>query len=210
MLNRPPTRIELKLEDDLIDFEETILYRKNLKDNNSHNIQEFDFSHNSHSGNKNVEIEPEMLQSEVKINNFNFTPKNIITNNLLQSGDNEVKKGISQDNYNYLNTAQEKNNYISNFSNLPQPNQFSSFTQISSNFNPSAPYYYSNDSCCISPNVRVANKSLNITKQNIISEFISEEGGDQEEHTEDEYLRRSRGSKKDSKNFISTPDVSMR
>jgi hypothetical protein len=210
MLNRFPTRIELKLEDDIIDYEETIMYRKNLKETSSQNIQEFEFSHNSYSGTKNVEIRSDILQSGGNVNNFNFTPKNMLNNNLLHSAENVGKSGIMPQNYSYLNPGQDVNNFNSNFSNLPQPNQFSSFTQINSNFNPTTPYYYSNDSSCISPNVRVGNKSLNITKQNIISEFISEEGGDQEEYTEDEYLRQSRGSKRDSKNFIGTPDVSMR
>jgi hypothetical protein len=40
MINRPPTRIDLRLEDDLIDYEETISMRKNLAKN-------FDFIKNS-------------------------------------------------------------------------------------------------------------------------------------------------------------------
>lgn len=38
MLNRPPTKIELKLEDDLIDYEETVNLRKNIQNSNMSNL----------------------------------------------------------------------------------------------------------------------------------------------------------------------------
>jgi hypothetical protein len=225
MINRPPTRIELKLEDDLIDYEETIMYRKNLKDTSMNGLN---FSSNSYSANKNEEINTEMLNNGGLVNNFNFTPNNMINNNLLQSGggnnqNNNFHSSLtnSHSNSNFNNNPNFNNNFssnnnisnnLNNFSNFPQPSQYSNFNQINSNINPTAPYYYSNDSLCISPTIRTGNKSMNITRQNIISEFISEEGGEVEEYTEDEYLRNSGGRNRENKerSFMGTPDVSMR
>ena len=113
MINRPPTRIELKLEDDLADYEETFEMRKrNLQFNNNLNSI---YQPNS----------PEdIYQSNQKNNLFSAT-----------------------------SSAQPCRNFNLEFS----------------------------SGALVSPNPHNMNRNMNVTKQNIISEFISEEGNEDPE-----------------------------
>jgi hypothetical protein len=121
MINRPPTRIELKLEDDIADYEETIEYRKRTFQKSNNNILQ----------SQNPSSPEEFNHSNQKINFLNLN-----------------------------NTDKKCRNF-----NL----EFSSGAMVSPN-----PHSYA--------------KNLNITKQNIISEFISEEGNE-EQGEEDFHVR---------------------
>jgi hypothetical protein len=118
MINRPPTRIELKLEDDIADYEETIDYRKRNLQKNSNNILQAQYPSSPE----------DFYHGNQKINFLNFN-----------------------------NSDKQCRNFNLEFS----------------------------SGAMVSPNPHSYTKNLNITKQNIISEFISEEGN--EDQGEDDF-----------------------
>lgn len=136
MINRPPTRIELKLEDDLVDYEETTSARKN--------------------------------QINKKHNNLNLNESNIIIHSLNNSSSTMKMEADGYNNnqlYKYENMNSSSNNIYNNFS--------SGHNNYSAEHTP--------------PNIVMRNHSgNNITKQNIISEFISEECGDFQDRQDEE------------------------
>ena len=124
MLNRPPTRIELRIEDDLIDLEEAIKLRL-IKTKNINNI----------------------LNTNIDFNQSDSKSKN---------EENEMNFFNQRDRFNFSSEKKEALNFEYNNTNV---------------FN-------------ISPNLQRGQKSngSQITRLNVISKFISEEG---EEDLED-------------------------
>ena len=53
MLNRPATKIELKLEEDIVEYEETVELRKNYLKNLSANKNDYDFESLTPESHKN-------------------------------------------------------------------------------------------------------------------------------------------------------------
>ena len=120
MLNRPPTRIELRLEDDLIDLEESIKLRL-IKTKNINNI----------------------LNTNIEFNQSDSKSKN---------EENEINFFNQRDRFSFSSEKKEVLNFEYNNTNV---------------FN-------------ISPNLQRGQKSngSQITRLNVISKFISEEGED--------------------------------
>jgi len=117
MLNRPPTRIELRLEDDLVDLEEAIKLRQ-MKTKNINNIL-----------NTNIEFNQSDSKSKNEENEMNFF--------------NQRDR---------LNFSSEKKDVLN--------------------------FEYNNNIFNISPTLQRGQKSTGgqITRLNVISKFISEEG----------------------------------
>ena len=153
MINRPPTRVELKLEDDLADYEETVQIRKRNLQNNAYN--NFLYTQNSSSP-------QESYKDSQQIGHLNFN-----------------------------NSEKTCRNFNLEFS----------------------------SGALASPNPHSYNKNLNITKQNIISEFISEEGNEDQQEEElkfydsDKYTPYTPGSNSNAQNMSniqSPPDFTMK
>jgi hypothetical protein len=88
MINRPPTKIELKLEDDLIEYEETIAYRKNLNLEILNNSDSFNNNFNNNVMMQEINFSSSNNQNQINnnnlINNFpysNASPSNMIIKN---------------------------------------------------------------------------------------------------------------------------------
>lgn len=155
MLNRPPTRIELRLEDDLIDLEEAIKLRQN-KVKNINNIL-----------NTNIDY----ISSDSKLKNEENELNFMNGQNYLQSSHDKIESL----NFEYKN------------SNLNLLN--------------------------VTPNVNRGQKSTSsqITRMNVISKFISEEGEEDLEDGMDNNMLNNSNYEKVSRNAGSgIGDLSMR
>lgn len=93
MLNRPATRIEVKLEDDLIDYEESTAVRKNVMiklDEECNFTPELVTMKDCYSSdNKSNNIESSLF------NNFNLTKPNVISKFTPKQEDSNSKGDIS-------------------------------------------------------------------------------------------------------------------
>jgi hypothetical protein len=154
MLNRPPTRIELKIEDDLIDLEEAIKIRLN-KVKNINNIL-----------NTNINCIPSDYKSKNEENEFNFL-------------NHQFHGNLSQDKLEALN-FEFKNSKV-NIMNE-------------------------------SPNIQRGQKSISsqITRLNVISKFISEEGEEDFEDANEGSFNNSNYDKSSRITGSGVADISMR
>jgi len=154
MLNRPPTRIELKIEDDLVELEEAVKLRLN-KVKNINNIL-----------NTNIDFIPSDSKSIKEEKEFNY---------LYQAN-----------NFNLSNDKLESLNFEYKNSNVNMLN--------------------------ISPNIQRGQKSISsqITRLNVISKFISEEGEDDFEDANEGSFNNHNYDKSSGKRGNQVGDISMR
>ena len=95
MINRPPTRIELKLEDDLIDYEERLPVTKNRENlsscQNSHSkTGEIHKNFYTYSADSNC-ISP---NTNIKNQHFNHYYKNNQISEFIEEGDGEYNEEV--------------------------------------------------------------------------------------------------------------------
>ena len=76
MLNRPATRIEIKLEEDISEYEETINIRKNNNLNNQIKKDEIEFELLTPDSLKKEYFYEHNSNARFSIERINFTPKN--------------------------------------------------------------------------------------------------------------------------------------
>lgn len=106
MINRPPTRIELKLEDDLVDYEERLPVTKNFTGSSSYSHSktgEIQKNFYTYSADSNC-ISP---NTNIKSHQFNHNYKNNQISEFIEEGDGEYNEEV------YVSSS-DKNNTENN------------------------------------------------------------------------------------------------